>query len=292
MYELIQVAENTYYIQSPAKIGIVKVNDTDVCLIDSGNDKDAGKKVKKVLDAQGWNLIAIYNTHSHADHIGGNKYLQSQTGCKIYAPGIEADFTKHPVLEPVGLYGGYPSKDLRHKFLMAQESEVEELTSENLPEGLEIISLPGHSFDMVGFRTKDDVVFLADALSSKETLDKYQIGYLYDVESYLHTLEMIKTMQAKKFVPSHAVETDSIAELAQYNIDKVNEIAEKIIEFCQEPITFEILLQKLFTEYNLTMTHEQHALVGSTVRSYLAWLKDSGKLATSIDNNMLLWQQA
>ena len=44
MYELIQVAENTYYIQSPAKIGIVKVNNTDVCLIDSGNDKDAGKR--------------------------------------------------------------------------------------------------------------------------------------------------------------------------------------------------------------------------------------------------------
>ena len=51
MYELIQVAENSYYIQSPAKIGIVKLNDTEVCLIDSGNDKDAGKKVKKVLDA-------------------------------------------------------------------------------------------------------------------------------------------------------------------------------------------------------------------------------------------------
>lgn len=292
VYELIQVAESTYYIQSPAKIGIVKLNDTDVCLIDSGNDKDAGKKIKKVLDAQGWNLVAIYNTHSHADHIGGNKYLQSQTGCKIYAAGIEAHFAKSPVLEPTSLYGGFPSKDLRHKFLMAQESEVEELTSEKLPEGLEIIPLPGHSFDMVGFRTKDDVVFLADSLSSKETLDKYQISFLYDVESYLQTLEMIKTIRAKKFIPSHAMETDDTTELAQHNIDKVNELAEKIIEFCEEATTFEALLQKLFTEYNLTMTHEQHALVGSTVRSYLSWLKDSGKLITNIENNMLLWQQA
>lgn len=47
MYELIQVSENTYYVQSPAKIGIVKLNETEVCLIDSGNDKEAGKKVRK-----------------------------------------------------------------------------------------------------------------------------------------------------------------------------------------------------------------------------------------------------
>ena len=44
IYELIQVSENNYYIQGPAKIGMIKLNDTDVLLIDSGNDKDAGKK--------------------------------------------------------------------------------------------------------------------------------------------------------------------------------------------------------------------------------------------------------
>ena len=45
MYELIQVAERSYYIQSPAKIGLVKLNEQDICLIDSGNDKDAGRPI-------------------------------------------------------------------------------------------------------------------------------------------------------------------------------------------------------------------------------------------------------
>ncbi len=66
------------------------MNDTDVYLIDSGNDKDAGRKVRKILSENGWNLKGIINTHSNADHIGGNKYLQQQTGCKIFADGIEA----------------------------------------------------------------------------------------------------------------------------------------------------------------------------------------------------------
>lgn len=291
MYELIQVAENSYYIQSPAKIGLVKLSDTDVCLIDSGNDKDAGRKIRQILDKNGWNLKAIYNTHSNADHIGGNKYLQAQTGCKIYAPGIECDFTKHTVLEPSFLYGGYPCKDLRHKFLMAQESDAEPLTADVLPDGFEIINLPGHFFDMVGFRTPDDVVYLADCLSSKETLDKYKIGFIYDVASYLETLERVKNLKAKIFVPAHAQETEDISELAQYNIDTVHEIANKICDICSEPICFEMILKKLFDEYSLVMNFEQYALVGSTVRSYLSWLKDAGKLNANFNNNMLLWEK-
>ncbi len=291
MYELIQVSEQSYYIQSPAKIGLVKLNEKDVCLIDSGNDKDAGRKVRQLLDANGWRLTAIYNTHSNADHIGGNKYLQGQTKCSIYAPGIDCAFTRHPVLEPSFLYGGYPCKELRHKFLMAQESDAQELTKESLPKGFEIIPLPGHFFDMVGFRTPDDVIYLADCLSSRETLDKYQIGFLYDVASYLKTLEMVKSLQANMFIPAHAAASEDITGLAQYNIDKVWEIADKITDTCREPLCFESILQRLFADYGLTMNFEQYVLVGSTVRSYLAWLKDTGRLHAVFENNLLLWQR-
>ena len=153
MFELIQLTERCFYIQSPAKIGLYRLNESEVCFIDSGNDKDAGRKLRQLLDKQGWKLRAIYNTHANADHIGGNRYLQAQTGCRIYAPGIDCAITRHPILEPAFLYGAYPPKDLRHKFLLAQESEAEPLTDEVLPEGFEIIPLPGHFFDMVGFRT-------------------------------------------------------------------------------------------------------------------------------------------
>lgn len=291
MYELIQVAPHTNYIQSPAKIGVVETSDGHVVLIDSGNDKEAGRKVRQHLDRQGWTLDAIYNTHSNADHIGGNAYLAKQTDCALYAPGIEAAFTQHPILEPALLYGGYPMKALRHKFLLAQESDAQPLTPEHLPAGFELIPLPGHFFDMIGLRTPDDVVFLADCLSSQATLDKYQVSYVYDVAAYLDTLEHVKEMQATLFVPAHADATDNIAPLAQYNIDKVNEIAGHILDFCAAPHTFEEVLQHLFTSYDLAMTFEQYALVGSTVRNYLSWLLDSERLSATFTNNRLLWQR-
>lgn len=291
MYELIQVSERDYYIQSPAKIGLIRLNDNEVCLIDSGNDKDAGRKIRQILNANGWQLTAVYNTHSNADHIGGNQYLQKQTGCRIYAPGIDCAFTRHPILEPSFLYGGFPCKDLRHKFLMAQESDTQDLTSDVLPDGFQMIPLPGHFFDMVGFRMPDDTVYLADCLSSRETLEKYQIGFIYDVAAYLKTLEMVKEMQAKMFIPAHAVACEEIATLAQYNIDKVMEIAEKIVDICEQPLCFELILQKLFADYGLDMNFEQYVLVGSTVRSYLAWLKDTNRLNGFFENNMLLWRR-
>lgn len=292
MYELIQAAGRSYYIQSPAKMGLICLEGQDVCLIDSGNDKDAGRKVRQLLEERGWHLTAVYNTHSNADHIGGNQYLQKQTGCRIYAPGIECDFTRHPILEPAFLYGGYPCRDLRHKFLLAQESDAQPLTRSSLPNGVEMIPLPGHFFDMVGFRTGDDVVYLADCLSSRETLDKYRIGFIYDVAAYLETLERVKTMEAALFVPAHAPASEEVAGLAQYNIDKVWEVAEKITGLCGEPVCFEALLQKLFTDYDLKMNFEQYVLVGSTVRSYLSWLKDTGRLRCGFEDNLLRWEKA
>lgn len=291
MYELIQVSGSSYYVQSPAKIGLVRLNDTDVCLIDSGSDKDAGRKARQLMEKNGWHLTAIYNTHSHADHIGGNRYLQSQTGCRLYAPGAECAVTRHTVLEPSMLYGGCPPKELRHKFLMAQESDAAYLTADVLPEGFRLLPLPGHCMDMVGFRTPDDVVYLADCVSSRETLEKYRIGYIYDVGAYLATLETVKAMTAKAFVPAHAEVTEDIAPLAQYNVDAVQEVGDAITTLCAAPQTFEELLKALFDRYGMAMTFEQYALVGAAVRSYLTWLKETERVTAEFAANRMLWRR-
>ncbi len=68
-------------------------------------------------------------------------------------------------------------------------------------------------------------------------------------------------------------------------------IAEKILSICREPVNFEKILQEVFKGYGLTMNFEQYVLVGSTVRSYLSWLKDSGKLEGMFQDSMLLWQR-
>lgn len=292
MYELVQVGPQSYYIESPAKIGIYRCSETEVYLIDSGSDKDAGRRCRRVLDEQGWTCRAILTTHSNADHVGGNAYLQRQYGCKVFSGGIEGAITAHPLLEPSFLYGAYPFKELRHKFLMAQPSQVSPVTDPDFPKEVEILPLPGHFFDMVGFRLPDGTVFLADCLSSDATLEKYQISFIYDVQGYLDTLEKVMGMEAKMFVPSHAEATAEIRPLAERNRDKVLSVADHICELCREGMIWEELLQRLFTDYALEMTYEQYVLVGSTVRSYLSWLKDKGRMTASFEDSRLVWRTA
>ncbi len=288
MYELVQVADHTYYIECPAKIGIYE--DTDgVYVIDSGNDKEAGRKIKKILEQKNWTLKAILNTHSNADHIGGNQFLQKRFNCPIYSTPMENAVTENTILEPSFLYGGYPFSALRHKFLMAQPSQTQNIVEAKLPDGFEILSLPGHFWDMIGFKTPDNVYFMADCISSETILNKYHISFIYDVKKYLETLDYISTLQGKLFIPAHTETTEDIAALADINRKKVYEIIELIVSFCQTPSTSEEVLKKVFDYYNLVMDASQYVLVGSTIRSYLSYLVDEQKLTTEVVDNRFLF---
>jgi glyoxylase-like metal-dependent hydrolase (beta-lactamase superfamily II) len=290
MYELNQVGEKTFYIESPAKIGVYKLSDSEVCLIDSGNDKDAGRKVQSILAEQDWDLKFILNTHSNADHVGGNAVLQQRLNVPVYTSGIEACFNRFPILESSFLYGGYPVKELRNKFLMAQPSEADDLTKVSLPPGLEILPLEGHYFGMFGVKTDDGVWFLADCMMGENILQKYHISFIYDVAAYLTTLDKVEKLEGNWFIPAHATACQDIKPLVAVNRQKVVEISGNLLKWCREPVTFEDVLKVTFDYYELTMDWNQYVLVGSTIRSYLAYLHDEGKLETTFFNNNLFWK--
>lgn len=154
---------------------------------------------------------------------------------------------------------------------------------------LEVIPLRGHFFDMIGVRTPDNVVFLADCVSSENTLNKYQISFIYDVAEYLNTLDRVESMKAAIFVPAHAEATKDIKDLVQINRKKVLEVANKIQSVLTTPMSFEALLKQIFDEYGLLMNFEQYVLIGSTVRSYLSWMKDNKKIEAAFKDNLLIW---
>ncbi len=287
--ELIKVGEKTYYIKNPTNIGIYKVDSENVYLIDTGNDKEAGKKILKIVNEQGWKVKGIISTHSNADHIGGNKVIQERTNCEILALGIEKCITEFPILEPSFLYGGYPFKDLQNKFLLAKESKVIDIQN-NLPEGLEYFTVRGHFFDMIAIKTSDNVYFLGDSLFSEETIQKYHLFFIYDVKEYLNTLEQLKNLQGALYIPSHCEATTDITKLIELNKNKIEEICNKILDYCKNEVTFEQILKYIFDEYNLGMNTNQYVLIGSTIKSYLSYLCDDNKIKYEFKENKMLWQ--
>ena len=281
MYELHQVGENTYYVECPAKVGLYHLGADKVCLIDSGSDKDAAKKVLKHLTERGWELQMILSTHFHADHIGGNRFLQERTGCPIYAAGLDRVFMEHTILEPMGLWAGCPPRVLRNKFLMAQESVVQERSEEVLPPGLSMIRLDGHSPAMTGIRTDDGVWFLADALTGQEILEKYH-----------KTLDRVEVLEGRLFIPSHGAPCEDIRPLVAANREKCLEVMALVKDLCRVPVGIEELLKQVFDHYGLTLDLAQYVLSGSTLRSYLACLLDRGEIEVISRENRIFWKMS
>lgn len=287
-----QLRGNTYLIPSPANIGLYVENGRAI-LIDSGNDDEAGRQLAKLIAEQGWSLELIVHTHSNADHIGGNAFLQKKTGCRIAATALEAPFIHHPPLEAAFLYGGFPLPALRNKFLMAKPSTVTDLIAESGPildTGLQALPLPGHYFGMIGIRTPDDVLFLGDSLFASEIIDKYPLFFLYDIAAQLQTLERLRTTGAALYVPSHAAPTSELGPLIQANSARIAATLESIRSCCAGGAGFEQILAELCREFAIVLDANQYVLVGAAVRSFLAYLVARGEVATVFDEGRLLWR--
>ena len=325
---------DTFLARGPTNLGlyIFRQSDADrAVLIDSGGDEDAGRRILRECERLGVELSTVINTHSNADHCGGNAFLWRRSGCAIAATEMEAVFLNYPQLEPSFLSGSFPQKALRNKFLMAQPSQANclleppcmlaldkegkvqlsegALASESLGAptskdmsssegafGLQIISLPGHYFSMVGVMTPDKVFFVADSLAGVPILEKYGIFFLYDIEAELATLSMLESSEAEWFVPAHAEPTRDIKSLVDINRAKIFEIADVILaavnvkEHDGEGVSLEDVMAAVFSHYDIALNAKQYVLGGSTIRSYLSWLCDQGRLEYVFEHQRMIFR--
>ncbi len=288
-----RITGRTHVVRGPVNVGLLELGEGKVLLVDSGNDEEAGRKLLRLIEGAGWTLVRIANTHSNADHCGGNAFLQARTHCAIAATRAEAAFIETPLLEPSFLWGGFPPAALRGKLLMAKPSRVTELLEapcDVTDTGLQAVPLPGHFLEMVGYLTPDRVFFAADVVASPEILAKYHVWYLYDVAAHLESLDRLCALEAEWIVPSHAEPTRDVRPLVEVNRAKVLEIAGHLRSACREPVTPEQLLAGLCARYDIALNPSQYVLVGSTVRAYLAWLMDQGEVVVRYEGGRLLAQ--
>jgi glyoxylase-like metal-dependent hydrolase (beta-lactamase superfamily II) len=289
--EFVQLTDRTWVFPGSTRIGVLDMED-GVYLIDSGNDKEAGRLIMKKLKERGLQLKAVINTHSNADHIGADSYLRNTTGCDIWASPIEAAFIENPVLEPSFLWGGYPFKALRSKFFEARPAEVTRIISaDSVPAGLKFIPLPGHFFEQVGVLTDDGVSFLGDSLFGPEILDKYPIPFIYDVDAFKKSIETIRGIKAEHYVLSHGGEIGNIDAVALKNLERAEEIEAFLFGILREAKVFDDILKDVCDHFGVALDHGQYVLTGSTVKSFLSFMADSNKISYRCKDNRMFWRQ-
>jgi glyoxylase-like metal-dependent hydrolase (beta-lactamase superfamily II) len=276
----------TFVLRGPANVGVFVPGDSQAVLVDAGNDEDAGRKILQACKGAGLGVACIANTHSNADHCGGNAFIQARTSCRIAATRAEAAFIELPILEPSYLWGGFPVASLRNKFLMAKPSRVTDVIEPAGPvpgTELEAVPLPGHFFGMVGFMTPDRVFFAADAVAGEEILSKYHVFYYHDLAAQLETLDVLARLDADWVVPSHAAPTRDIRPLVAANRAKILEIAAFLVDAVAQPTSLDDLLARLCEHYGIVLNAAQYVLIGSTLRSYVAWLEGCGAISVRFE---------
>ncbi len=285
------IADRTGYIPGAVNVGVFMLRDEGCVLVDTGLDDRSAKNIMKVLESNRLSVKKIFITHSHADHIGGASWLQRHTNAEVYTSQWESSFMVNPGLEPFYLYSASPIAELTTKFFQAKPcTSVNAVVPGEEMDEIDILDLSGHSPGMIGFRTSDEVICTADAYFSKEVLDKYFIPYFADIEKSLATLERLKTMDARCFLPAHGCPSDQIESLIQYNQERILTIQEEIVRYLTEVnCSREQLIARFAVDRKIELNAGQYFLISSTISSFLAFMANQGQILLSCKDGYLQW---
>lgn len=284
------------YFPGSVNIGLV-IGETGVILIDSGLDAQTAKRIKRGLDELAQPLRAIIQTHSHADHFGGNAtLLASFPEAVVYAPPLEEAVIRYPILEPIYLgMGTIPLPELRNKFLMAEPSRVDHLLpleGEITIDGVAfaILSLPGHSWQQIGL-VCDNICFAADGYFGEETLVKHKLPFLVDAHETLLSLVKLLESHYEGYLPGHGPYTTKVEPILTRNIHchrKIMGIIESYLE--AEDATLEHALAAICAKLELSIENmTSFVLYRTAFMGYLVGLLREERIGYRFEANQLRW---
>jgi len=295
--KLINITSNIGYIENSCNIGYIVMN-KDVILIDSGLEDAIAKNIIKLLNCEGYKIKSVINTHSHADHCGGNYYIQNKTGALIYAPEFESAIIENPYLEPLYLSAGVaPLKELTGKFLMAKPSKVDCIINKDDKKihidlvTLDVIPLLGHAINQIGISI-EDVLYCGDSILNEELLQKHKIPFNVDIDKQIKTLEYLRESNYKTYIPSHcpAMNKQELVNAVGENLRTLENINNTIIKILQTYKTLEQIEYDVFKHFDIKITSlTQYYLLKTSILAHVNYLFNQEYIVKVIKDNKITW---
>lgn len=289
----VQLSDRVYYLPGGVNMAIVRGEDDRAILVDTGQDKDAGRNLRKACETLGLTPVAIVNTHAHADHYGGNDYLTRNLQLPVYAPPFEASIMRDPYLEPVYLYSGAkPLRELTSKWLLAKPSPVDQLLKvgglELAHTSLAILDTSGHAHVHYSV-VVDNVLIAADALFGASVLEKYPLPFGQDIGRQIESATLLAGTDVRVTLPGHGDPSDDLGALIDVNVAAFTRAADTIANACDGATTDDVL-RRSCDALGIELTDlPRYHLNRCVVLGYLEYLRESGRVEVSLEDNRLLW---
>ena len=308
----VKILETVFYIPGDTNVGVVYCdspennNQKDVYLIESGMHRKDAERIYQELETLfpkekgGFRLVSIINTHAHTDHAGGNAFFIEKTKCDVLISKKEAAVLLNPALNGVIFCGGQLYPGINIPYFIAEYSEptqiIDEKTVITLPNGTEIsfISLPGHTFDMLGVIVKEksgkSAMFAGDAFFGSNHIIKYWIPYLFDVKEFKESLDKIAKLKCDIFVPGHGDPCKNIEEVTELNKIAVISTEKCILHAIEKKGKTETDILKYVADKNdIKLRLNQFVLISITIKAYLMYLLQENLINFQIIDNMMIW---
>lgn len=173
-------------------------------------DLDKTRKLIQALGVKLPEINLIISTHTHSDHIGGNKFIQDQSGCDIALHRIGKHFidTRDDWATWWRYYGHAA------EFFTATKALEDGDTIDIGPHGFRVVYTPGHASDgIVLYNRKEKILISSDTLWENDmpgmTLRVEGSTALFRFEE---SLEKIKELDIRMVYPGHGRPFEAVDE--------------------------------------------------------------------------------
>jgi len=295
-----RLSERVWALTGPTNIGFLSGPGGRAVVVDTGLDESAARKALRFLAEAGLRPVAVFNTHSHADHIGGNRSIVERTGAVVHASAFEAAVVRHPVWEPIYLAGGaLPGPAARTKFFMADPTPtVVELPTDGefeLADGfpVRVVPLPGHAYGQVGL-AYDGVLFTADAFLPPAVLEKHGLPFTVDVAAAEETLARLEREadEWNTFLPGHGPSLDRTGLLRETSVNRATFDRLRLIVHgaLDRPRSTDELLEAIAGKLGLAFGNPgQYYLARATTTALVTDLERRGLVSVVVDGALPRW---
>lgn len=272
-----------------------RVSEKEWILLDSGS-RFARKELSEVLEAEGITVKAVLCSHAHFDHTENNRFLQERCGAQI----IMTPYDAGSVHDALALKSCFYSHTVQENWdcnreMLCHADRVLPLDArfaEVCGVHFGLVPLPGHAASHLGVVTPDRVIYLADAMFSRDMLHSGSLFYMLSWSQVLKTLEKIKGFRYERYILSHYGVEERIKELAEENISRFHEIMEEFYNLCGEADTLEGMVSRVVRERGHVVKYNDKArLYERIVRSMVEYLAETGRLTTEIRDGVLVYRK-
>lgn len=297
--KLINIKGDTYYIKGGTNTGVVKLDEDNVLIIDPGLGGLRPKKIMGLLKENNMKISHIINTHEHEDHYEGcNQIKINDETIQILSSKEAKIYIDFPHKFADSILGGKSNILLNPKVSDKKENliKIDNVVSEgNIVlnnKKVEIIKLKGHSEGSIGVLTEDKVLFVGDLFVGEDIFRKFELLLMYDVKSYLSSIDKIKNLEFEYMVLGHSKKIYSNEEsklLIKSHSDAINKYINQVRELLKSPITIDNILKNIINNNNLYCNYTQYYFFRSTIISIISYLCDLNQVDYSIKLGEMLY---